>query len=92
VGYAGYPLLEGWPQSPERLPMAEKKGNPGGRKARAKSDPGRKSTSRERIGQAGSFGNENIGTEEHRAGDGGRDQQAGGSEHHGGDAREDRNP
>jgi hypothetical protein len=72
--------------------MTENKGKPSGRKARSKSETGRKSTSREHGGQAGSFGNENMDTEEHRAGEGGPEQQAGGPEHHGGDAHEDRNP
>jgi hypothetical protein len=73
--------------------MAENKGNPSGRKAQTKSDPGRKSTSRERRGQAGAFGRgQQAGNEERPAGDGGPEQQAGGPEHRGGDADEDRNP
>jgi hypothetical protein len=73
--------------------MAENKGNPSGREASKKTDPGRKRTSRERSGQAGAFDNSGQRKgEEHPAGQAGPEQQAGGPEHHGGDADEDRNP
>ena len=73
--------------------MAENKGNPSGREAKTKTDPGRKRTSQERGGQAGAFGSGRRVREEKRpAGEGGPEQQAGGPEHHGGEADEDRNP
>jgi hypothetical protein len=74
--------------------MAENKGNPSGREASKKTDPGRKRTSSERAGQSGAFGRggRQANEEEHPAGRGGPEQQAGGPEHHGGEADEDRNP
>jgi hypothetical protein len=73
--------------------MGENKGKPSGRKAQTKSDPGRKNTSRERRGQAGAFGRgQQTANEEHPAGQGPAEHQAGGREHHGGEADEDRNP
>jgi hypothetical protein len=73
--------------------MAENKGNPSGRKAQTKSDAGAKSTSRERRGQAGAFGRGGrMESEEHPAGEGRPEHQAGGPDHRGGDAHEDRNP
>jgi hypothetical protein len=74
--------------------MAENKGKPSGREASKKTDPGRKRDSRARSGQSGAFGRGMQQPEEkpHPAGQGDFDQQAGGADHHGGDAHEDRNP
>ena len=73
--------------------MAENKGNPSGREASKKTDPGRKRTSQERSGQAGAFGRGlQRRNEEHPAGEGKPEHQAGGPDHRGGDAHEDRNP
>ena len=69
--------------------MAENKGKPSGRKAQTKSDPGAKTTSHERRGQAGA--GERM-DEQRPARETRPEQQAGGPEHHGGDADEDRNP
>jgi hypothetical protein len=69
--------------------MAENKGKPSGRKANTKSEAGAKTTSHERRGQAGAGDRMD---EERPAGEGGAEQQAGGPEHRGGEADEDRNP
>jgi hypothetical protein len=99
VASSSIQFLGSFPQWNSLLPepsvgiMAENKGNPSGREASKKTDPGRKRTSRERSGQSGAFDNsgQRAGGE-HPAGDGGPEQDAGGPEHHGGDAHEDRNP
>jgi hypothetical protein len=74
------------------------KGKPSGFKADTKKDAGAKSTSHERAGQAGA-GPEWTERKQnreremvHAGGDGGPQQNAGGPDHHGGDAHEDRNP
>lgn len=73
--------------------MGENKGKPSGQQASKKTEPGRKSSSRERGSQPGAFGRSGRQTgEEHAAGDGGPEQQAGGPEHRGGNAHDDRNP
>ena len=74
------------------------KGKPSGFRADTKKDAGAKSTSRERSGQAGA-GPEWAERKQqreaemvHAGGDGGPEQNAGGSEHRGGRPDEDRNP
>jgi hypothetical protein len=75
------------------------KGKPSGYEADTKKDAGAKSTSYERAGQAGAGPEwterkQKREAEEmvHAGGDGGPKQKAGGPEHRGGDAHEDRNP
>jgi hypothetical protein len=75
------------------------KGKPSGFEAETKKSAGAKSTSYERTGQAGAGPEwterkraEREREVVHAAGHGGPEQQAGGPDHHGGDAHEDRNP
>jgi hypothetical protein len=74
------------------------KGKPSGFKADTKQDAGAKSTTRERSGTPGAGPGwnerrtEDVEQPVHAGGHGGPEQQAGGPEHHGGDAHEDRNP
>jgi pyruvate/2-oxoacid:ferredoxin oxidoreductase beta subunit len=73
------------------------KGKPSGFKADTKQDAGAKSTSHERTGTAGAgpeWSEKKQREQEvvHAGGDGGPAQQAGGPDHRGGDAHEDRNP
>ena len=71
----------------------ENKGKPSGRKAQTKSEAAARTTPHERWSQAGTFGRgERMKNEEHPAGEGGPEQQAGGPKHRGGEADEDRNP
>jgi hypothetical protein len=74
--------------------MAENKGKPSGRVASTKRDPGIKSEIRERSAPSGAYGHEqrDVTTELHPAGQGGPEQNAGGPDHSGADAHEDRNP
>ena len=74
------------------------KGKPSGFKAETKTEAGAKTTDRERSGQAGAGPewterrqqreNQNV----HPGGQGGPEQKAGGPQHQGGRADEDRNP
>jgi hypothetical protein len=74
------------------------KGKPSGSKADTKRDPGAKSTTHERTGTtgAGPEWSERKQRENrepvHAGGNGGPAQNAGGPDHHGADAHEDKNP
>jgi len=74
------------------------KGKPSGFKADTKKDAGAKSTIHERAGQGGAGPQWNDRNQRkqneivHAGGRGGPEQNAGGPDHHGGDAHEDINP